>query len=278
MNTDIPLTNLHTHTFRCKHASGTVDEYCAEAVKQEIRILGFSDHSPFPDGRNGSSRMEFSELPDYVRDVREAKRKFPQLTILLGSEIDFFEDLGVAYYEDLFFGEYRFDYLIGGVHWISNEQDYRNADGTLTLEGVRRYMKCAIRLMETGLIRYLAHPDLTAFRTPFWTPEIAALYREVMEASASLGVPVEINAYGMRKPRTLLPDGSTRMMYPWDPVWELAAECGVKAVAGSDAHRPQDVRGNIGDCFRFAEKHGLAIHNYDVAREILASPGMLKKN
>ena len=45
--------NLHTHTYRCKHASGTVDDYCREAVKAGISILGFAEHTPFPDGEYG---------------------------------------------------------------------------------------------------------------------------------------------------------------------------------------------------------------------------------
>ena len=51
---------------------------------------------------------------------------------------------------------------------------------------------------------------------------------------------------------------------------ELAAEYGVKTVAGSDAHRPEDVWGNIEDAFAIAEKFGLEIRNAEVARKILA--------
>lgn len=48
------------------------------------------------------------------------------------------------------------------------------------------------------------------------------------------------------------------------------AEYGVKTVAGADAHRPEDVWGNIEDAFAIAEKFGLEICNADVARKILA--------
>ena len=51
---------------------------------------------------------------------------------------------------------------------------------------------------------------------------------------------------------------------------ELAAEYGVKTVAGADAHRPEDVWGNIEDAFAIAEKFGLEICNAEVARKILA--------
>ena len=45
--------NLHTHTRRCKHAQGEISDYCAEAVRQNVAVLGFSDHSPFPGGGRG---------------------------------------------------------------------------------------------------------------------------------------------------------------------------------------------------------------------------------
>ena len=33
--------NLHCHTYLCKHATGTVREYCEQAVKQGLKVLGF---------------------------------------------------------------------------------------------------------------------------------------------------------------------------------------------------------------------------------------------
>ena len=44
----------------------------------------------------------------------------------------------------------------------------------------------------------------------------------------------------------------------------------MKTVAGADAHRPEDVWGNIEDAFAIAEKFGLEICNAEVARKILA--------
>jgi histidinol-phosphatase (PHP family) len=53
--------NWHTHTARCKHASGSVADYCAAAVAQGLADLGISDHPPFADGRWQSVRMDISE-------------------------------------------------------------------------------------------------------------------------------------------------------------------------------------------------------------------------
>ena len=49
MNCDKIKVNLHTHTDRCRHAVGSVSDYCLEAQKYGLEILGFSDHGPFPD-------------------------------------------------------------------------------------------------------------------------------------------------------------------------------------------------------------------------------------
>ena len=46
------IANYHTHTWRCRHADGTEREYVERAIEGGLKILGFSDHSPypFPDG------------------------------------------------------------------------------------------------------------------------------------------------------------------------------------------------------------------------------------
>ena len=123
--------------------------------------------------------------------------------------------------------------------------------------------------LETGLAAYIAHPDITAIRCERWTPDLKAAYEDILKASPALDIPLEINAYGLRKPPVDTPEGK-RPPYPWLPFWELAAEYGVKTVAGADAHRPEDVWGNIEDAFAIAEKFGLEICNADVARKILA--------
>ncbi|HOV64555.1 MAG TPA: PHP domain-containing protein, partial [Spirochaetia bacterium] len=68
------MINLHTHTYRCKHAVGDVPDYltCAEAAG--ITTLGFSDHTPYPDGRWKDLRMDYSELDDYARVLSEASQ------------------------------------------------------------------------------------------------------------------------------------------------------------------------------------------------------------
>lgn len=262
--------NLHTHTRRCKHARGEISDYCAEAVQQELSVLGFSDHSPFPGGEYASSRMDFSELSAYCEDIRRAREEYPKLKILAGLEADYLPSLGPSFYREVFLGEYGLDYLIGAVHftrrageliWVG---DITQAEPEL----VRGCIEESIQMMENGFIACLAHPDMALVRFREWTPELDALYRDLMQASLSFDVPLEINAYGFRKPPVV--NGSeTRRQYPWNPVWELAAECGVKTVIGADAHKPVDVWSNMPEVFAYSDSFGFANCNRETAEKLL---------
>ena len=41
------IVNLHAHTTRCGHASGTEREYLDRAVEAGLIRYGFSDHAPY---------------------------------------------------------------------------------------------------------------------------------------------------------------------------------------------------------------------------------------
>ena len=43
------MRDYHTHTFRCKHAQGDVEDYAKYAVEYGIDVLGVSDHTALPD-------------------------------------------------------------------------------------------------------------------------------------------------------------------------------------------------------------------------------------
>ena len=63
--------NYHTHTARCRHAAGTEEEYVLQAIAGGLKVLGFSDHTPFlfPNGYCSRIRMYPEELEGYVSTV-----------------------------------------------------------------------------------------------------------------------------------------------------------------------------------------------------------------
>ena len=70
--------NFHTHTTRCKHATGMEREYVENAIEAGFQVLGFSDHSPYLFEGNHVSRirMFMEELEGYVRTVEELKQEY----------------------------------------------------------------------------------------------------------------------------------------------------------------------------------------------------------
>lgn len=36
--------NLHCHTVLCKHATGTIDEYCKKALEEGLQVRGFTEY------------------------------------------------------------------------------------------------------------------------------------------------------------------------------------------------------------------------------------------
>lgn len=257
--------NLHTHTFRCKHATGVVRDYCQEAVRQGLSILGFSDHQPFPDGRFNDSRMLFSDLEIYAQEIEDARKEFPELKILTGLEVDYVQKFGKSFYEEEFFHKRNFDYLILGPHF--NDPPEAGAGETIEKK-IQLRIESTIRAMKTGLFAYVAHPDMFAAGGISWSPEIKALCQELIATAIELKVPLEINAYGLRKPKIDTAEGP-RHQYPWRPFWELAAEMGATVAVGADAHQPKDVWSNMEETIAWGRKLGLTPVNTAIANAII---------
>lgn len=59
--------NLHTHTFRCGHASGTDDQMVLSAIEAGFELLGFSDHMPYPELHLPTCRMFYDQRPGIRR-------------------------------------------------------------------------------------------------------------------------------------------------------------------------------------------------------------------
>lgn len=267
-----PEINLHTHCCRCRHAVGTVAEYVRSASEAGLKVLGMTDHMPFEDFEHHPDRMFFSELPDYIREIEESRESYPSMLIFKGLELDYRPILGKAYYEDVYFGRYGLDYMIGGAHYTPAREGrtsrWCSYIKPMPLELLREFVELSVEMMGTGLITCLAHPDLTAMSCDRWTADHKALYREIIDASLALDIPLELNGYGFRKPYINTSEGA-RPQYPWRPFWEMAAEAGVKTVIGMDSHRPEDVFSNYGEVRAFADELGLCLCEEEVVRRIM---------
>ena len=107
------IANYHTHTWRCRHADGTEREYVERTIEGGLKILGFSDHSPypFPDGYDSGMRMRLDQVEGYVDTVLALKKEYDKdIEIHLGLETEYFP----RFWDQLidFLSDYPFEYFV----------------------------------------------------------------------------------------------------------------------------------------------------------------------
>lgn len=225
------IENYHTHTVRCRHAAGAEEEYVLNAIEAGIKVLGFSDHTPFlfPGDYYSTMRMFPHQLEDYVASVLALKEKYKdKIDIRLGLEVEYYPDRMEGLLKLI--EPYPIEYFILGQHWCGNEQNEPyNGRPTDNEAHWKKYCAQVVDAMKTGLFTYFAHPDLLCFTGD---PKLFQQQAEILCLGAKeYDVPLEINLLGIRSGRH----------YPNERFWEIAGEVGCKVVFGCDAHSPKEM-------------------------------------
>lgn len=234
------MRDYHTHTYRCKHAIGRVEDYARFAFENKYKVLGITDHTPLPDNRFLDVRMDISELKDHIIDFHKAQNKFPELKMLLGMECEYL-DIYHNFLKDELLERWGVKYLVLGQHFF-------NCGGELIfawkdLKGVKElkiYTDHLVKAMETGLFDIVAHPDCFGTFYEHWDEEAVACSRYILEAAQALKIPLEINGNGFRKGKKAY-NSVTRYKYPLFDFWKLATKYDIEVVINSDAHKPKDL-------------------------------------
>lgn len=220
--------NFHTHTTRCKHATGTEREYVEAAIKAGFRVLGFSDHSPylFEDNHVSRIRMFMEELEGYVRTVEELKQEYKNdIQIFCGLEMEYFPKLFDRTLAEI--KKYPMDYLILGQHYFDDE-DGLIYTGSKWEEEYRleTYVERVTTAIDTGNFLYVAHPDIINCVGD------TAIYEKHMRRLAKAlkvhNMPVEINGNGY----------TVGKQYPSRRFVEIGVQEGCDFIIGVDAHKP----------------------------------------
>lgn len=253
--------NLHTHTFRCNHASGVEREYIETAIAGGIKIMGFADHAPyyFSGDYYSGFRMRPELQEDYVNTLLELKEEYKgKIDIKIGYETEYYPMFFDKTLEML--KRYPVDYLILGQHFIDNEvtgkySGVRNDDEAY----LAQYVDEICEGIKTGLFTYVAHPDLVCFTGD------DAIYREhysrLINCAKEEGVPLEINLLGIRDGRH----------YPCDKFFSLCGELGAEVCIGCDAHSADvavDPK-SYATAMEMVEKFGLVLNESPTLRPII---------
>lgn len=228
------IANYHTHTYLCRHAGGTVEEYVQEGIRNGLKILGFSDHVPypFPNGYHSNRvRMDVSETGYYFQMIEQVREKYiGRIDIHIGFEAEYYPHDFEAMLKNI--RKYPVEYLIMGQHYGFNEYDgFPSGRATEDKSRLTQYVNQVLEGLSTGMFTYLAHPDLINFTgdDAFYEEEMLRL----LEGVNKRHIPVEINMLGLMGHRN----------YPDKRFWKLVKQTGTPCVIGCDAHQVR----NVGD-------------------------------
>lgn len=243
--------NYHTHTFRCRHADGTDEDYINAAIEAGMRVIGFSDHLPYagdnPTYDHMDDRMKLCQIPEYLETMAALREKYrDRILVLAGFEGEYFPRNFAALWGVL--KDYPIDYLILGQHysrdWCEGVRvfyaQYEESD-------LAEYCQNLSDGIKTGKFSYIAHPDVFN-----WCGD-DALFRKYMrpvcETAAQMGIPLEMNS----------PWDDVTRYYPSERMFSLAAECGNEVIIGIDAHCPEKLLDpvGVGRCMELVERYGL---------------------
>ena len=253
---------FHSHTFRCGHAEGDIEDYVLLALKNNLKIFGVSDHVFLPGVSQPHTRGDYSYLEDYISAFKESKKRHQnEIEMYLGFECEY-ADIFKNYYKDLLINK-GFDFLILGQH-CSFDNDKRHSfyfgkPKEIEEQYLRQYVKDLIDGMKSGLFLYVAHPDLLFAESKEMSPLLDELSNEIIEAGEKYNIPFEINIHGFLRRKH--PNRLDKIGYPTDYFWSKIAKSKIRVVYGGDYHEFFEV-GNI-ECEQqlneLIQKHNLVL-------------------
>jgi len=230
-----------------------VEEYVLTAAERGVTEIAFTEHlyrcfesadvlGPFWEQETAAvaelTRQDVladrtMSLDSYVEVISRAKEA--GLPVLLGLEVDFFPETIDSVLEMV--RQYPFDVLVGSVHWIGGWGfDKPHAAEEWERRGRRRvyeeFFRLEAQLAATGAVDVLAHPDRVKMRGPRLDREPTDLYQELVSASLSAGVAVELNSGGLRHP--------VEEAYPGPTLLRMFGDAGLDLTLASDAHMPAE--------------------------------------
>ena len=220
------MIDYHLHVIAHGDRPMTVEnilKYCEVAKERGVRQMGITEHDRYLDEIDLAAFQEARELS---RDV----------DLRLGIEIDFVPGAEVRMDHDA--TALPYDYIIGSVHRVDNEEIDRATDQGIydryeTYDLYAAYYANVRKAALSGRFEVLGHPDLIKIFRHFPDRDITPILEETADAIAESGVVVDVNAAGLRKP--------IGEIYPSANFLKMFHRREVPIVLSSDAHAPDEV-------------------------------------
>jgi histidinol-phosphatase (PHP family) len=246
-------TNYHTHSTWCD-GKASLEEMVQAAIQADLKILGFSSHSMYPFGTNWHLQPRCTT--DYCTAVQTLQKKYKdQIEILVGFEADYLPP--VSFPEKERYAEFKPDFLIGSVHFITDESlhhDCFTVDGSCkeleagiqncfngdTKKAVQVYFATQRDMISRGGFDIIGHLDVIRKRNDSMHlfNENDSWYKKELDATAKTvaksGLIAEINTGGMARAGLKTP-------YPSPDFLTLLNQYNVPIMINSDAHQTNGI-------------------------------------
>ncbi len=255
--------NFHCHS-TYSDGKNTIEEIIQQAISQDLKAIGISDHSPLK--IECKCNMKQENLQAYISEIEDLRTKYNKIKIYKGMEIDWLEDKQNLNYINL----EKLDYSIGSIHFtkVDNEKyipiDLSKKKQIELVEKyfnsnfqnlVLKYLQDIKTMIENNSPTFIGHIDLykkfnkgeALFKED--TPEILESIEEILEIAKKKDIGLEINTGGISR-------GFIDTPYPSLKILKMCYQRGIKIIASSDAHKKEDI-----------------IANFDIAEDIIKKAG-----
>lgn len=245
-------TNFHSH---CHYCDGTdrPENYLQEAVRQRVKVYGFSSHAPLPFAPAWA--MKYSNVARYLEEIQHLKHKFEDLLeVYTGLEIDYIPNLSSPNSD--YIKTLHLDYAIGSVHYVDRFPDGTpwEIDGTTKLfkaglkaifkdnikKAIKRYYELIREMVENHTPDIIGHLDkikIHNLKKDFFLEDEKWYRREVEKTLLSIaksGSILEVNVRGLYKNKPL-------ETYPSLWILAQARELNIPIMINSDCHHPLEI-------------------------------------
>ena len=164
--------DLHVHS-NWSDGKNTIEELVQTAISLNYKYIAITDHSQSLSIANGLDEKRFLKK---LEEVKKIRKKYPQIKILMWTEVDILQDGSLDYPEEIL---KKCDIVIASIHrWFSQDQ-------------TERYLKA----LDNPYITMIWHPSWRVF----WErEEMKVDWEKVFKKAIEKNVAMEINSQPLR--------------------------------------------------------------------------------
>jgi histidinol-phosphatase (PHP family) len=268
------LRDYHTHSRRCGHGLGEIEDYVKAGIVKSLKEIGISDHFPIRAVNKDPklkeilkiASMEVEEFPNYIKEIKGLKEKYKnKIDIRISTEIAFFTPGKALSLQKKVLEPFMndIDYIIGGIHDVKwHESPEILLDPSLASEIFEKYgedkiileyLNKLIKLVDTTFFDVIAHFDYyrVMFRpnNPTYSQNLWQKLLDLLDKIKNKGMAIEINTSATRK--------SLSSQFPDDVIIKEMIQRKIPLLLGSDAHKPENVGFMFEETLEKVKKWGL---------------------